>query len=114
MVEVALTEKRIIDGKEEQEVLVLKVVHYNGMYRFRCNKETNRVADGYTCCEFIPFAKGNFNYTVTTGRKSQKKLNTLNTILETHKEKLTELWKAERYQDMCNLVSDMAVLEKIA
>ena len=114
MVEVALTEKRIIDGKEEQEVLVLKVVHYNGMYRFSCNKETNRIESGYTCREFIPLAKGNFNYTVTTGRKSQKKLNTLNTILEAHKEKLTELWKAEKYQDMCRLVQDMAILEKVA
>ena len=114
MVEVALTEKRIIDGKEEQEVLILKVVHYNGLYRFRCNKETNRIERGYTCREFIPLAKGNFNYTVTTGRKSQKKLNILNNLLETHKEKLTELWKAEKYQDMCRLVSDIAVLEKVA
>lgn len=114
MVEVALTEKTVINGKEEQEVLVLKVVHYNGMYRFRCTKETNRIENGYTCCEFIPFAKGNFNYTVTTGRKSQKKLSILNNILETHKEKLTELWKSERYQDMCKLVSDVAVLEKVA
>lgn len=114
MTEVALAEKRIMDGKEEQEVLVLKVVHYDGMYRFQCNKKTNRVENGYTCCEFIPFAKGNFNYTVTTGRKSQKKLNTLNTIIEVHKEKLTELWKAEQYQDMCRLVQDMAILEKVA
>ena len=114
MVEVALTEKRIIDGREEQEVLVLKVVHCNGLYRFSCNKETNRIEMGYTCCEFIPLAKGNFNYTVTTGRKSQKKLNILNNILETHKEKLTELWKTEKYQDMCRLVSDIAVLEKVA
>ena len=47
-------------------------------------------------------------------RKSQKKLNILNNILEAHQEKLTELWKAEKYQDMCRLVSDIAVLEKVA
>ena len=110
MTKVLLETRQNEQGEQVTDRLSMEVRHYNGLYRLCVTKET--VERGFV--QFLVFAKGNFNYTVTTGRKSQKKLNTLNTILETHKEKLTELWKAEKYQDMCRLVQDMAILEKVA
>jgi hypothetical protein len=64
--------------------------------------------------QFLVFANGNFNYTVTSGRKSQKKLDTLNQIIEDNKDKLTSLWLEDKYQDMCQLVHEQATLKKVA
>ena len=59
-------------------------------------------------------AKSNFNYTITQGRKSQKKQDTLNKIIEDNKEELNNLWLADKYQDMCQLVHIKAVQQKVA
>ena len=64
--------------------------------------------------QFLVFAKGNFNYTITQGRKSQKKLDTLNKIIEDNKETLNSLWLEDKFQDMCKLVHEQAVLKKVA
>lgn len=87
------------------EVLNLKAKHLNGVYRFCVSKETEVKRDGYTMTEWTPFAEGNFNYTIGTGRKSQKKLDTYNNVLETYKDKLYELWQQGNYNDMCLLVA---------
>lgn len=63
--------------------------------------------------QFLVFAKGNFSYTITQGRKSQKKLDTLNKIIEDNKEELNNLWLADKYQDMCQLVHEQAILKKV-
>lgn len=64
--------------------------------------------------QFLVFARGNFNYTVTSGRKSQKKLNTLNQIIEDNKDTLLNLWLEDKFQDMCQLVQEQAVQKKVA
>lgn len=115
MTKVLLTEKRVNENNNlTYEQLSMKAMHINGLYRFSVSKETITEENGFICTQFIPFAGGNFNYTVASGRKSQKKLDILNQIIEENQEKLTELWKNEQYQTMCSLLKDIAVLKKIA
>ena len=91
---------------EGKEVLVMEVKHMNGVYRFTCNKQTEKNMDGYSIMEWIPFATGNFNTTIkTNSRKSQKKLEKLNNIIETNITKLTDLWKAGQYQQLVNFIT---------
>lgn len=115
MTKVLLTEKRVNkDNNLTYEQLNMKVVHINGLYRFSVSKETITEENGFISTQFIPFAGGNFNYTITSGRKSQKKLDTLNQIIEDNQKKLVDFWKNAQYQAMCGFLKDIAVLKKIA
>jgi hypothetical protein len=98
------------NNEQVTDRLSMEVSHYNGLYRLNVVKET--VERGFV--QFLVFANGNFNYTVTSGRKSQKKLDTLNQIIEDNKDKLTSLWLEDKYQDMCQLVHEQATLKKVA
>lgn len=97
-------------NEQVTERLSLEVRHYNGLYRFNVTKES--VERGFV--SFLLFAEGNFNYTITQGRKSQKKLDTLNQIIEANKDELTTLWKNKEYKSMCDLVHNEAVAKKLA
>ena len=97
-------------GEQVTDRLSMEVKHYNGLYRLCVVKET--VERGFV--QFLVFARGNFNYTITKGRKSQKKLDTLNQVIEDNKDKLNDLWLEDKYQDMCQLVQEQAVLKKVA
>ena len=71
--------RQLEEGKTE--LLVMEVKHINGVYRLTVNRKTISTRNGFICEEWIPFQDGNFNFTVTTGRKSQKKLDTLKKII---------------------------------
>lgn len=115
MTKVLLTEKRADENNNlTYEQLNMKVIHINGLYRFSVSKETITEENGFICTQFIPFAGGNFNYTITSGRKSQKKLDTLNQIIEDNQNKLVDFWENAQYQAMCGFLKDIAVLKKIA
>jgi len=110
MTKVLLGTRQNEQGEQVTDRLSMEVSHYNGLYRLCVTKET--VERGFV--QFLIFARGNFNYTITTGRKSQKKLDTLNQIIEDNKDKLNSLWLEDKFQDMCQLVHEQAVLKKVA
>ena len=110
MTKVLLETRQNEQGEHVTDRLSMEVKHYNGLYRLCVTKET--VERGFV--QFLVFAKGNFNYTITQGRKSQKKLDTLNQIIEDNKETLNSLWLEDKFQDMCQLVHEQAVLKKVA
>ena len=110
MTKVLLGTRQNEQGEQVTDRLSMEVSHYNGLYRLCVTKET--VERGFV--QFLVFARGNFNYTITTGRKSQKKLDTLNQIIEDNKDKLNSLWLEDKFQDMCQLVHEQAVLKKVA
>ena len=110
MTKVLLETRQNEQGEQVTDRLSMEVKHYNGLYRFTVVKET--VERGFV--QFFVFAKGNFNYTITQGRKSQKKLDTFNQIVEDNKETLNSLWLEDKFQDMCQLVHEQAVLKKVA
>ena len=110
MTKVLLGTRQNEQGEQVTDRLSMEVSHYNGLYRLCVVKET--VERGFV--QFLIFARGNFNYTITTGRKSQKKLDTLNQIIEDNKDKLNSLWLEDKFQDMCQLVHEQAVLKKVA
>ena len=110
MTKVLLETRQNEQGEQVTDRLSMEVKHYNGLYRLCVTKET--VERGFV--QFLVFAKGNFNYTITQGRKSQKKRDTLNKIIEDNKEELNNLWLADKYQDMCQLVHTKAVQQKVA
>lgn len=89
----------------EYDRLNMEVKHMNGYYSFIVRKETVENQNGWQSVQFTVFADGNFRYTLTTGRKSQKKLDKFNGIVEEHKDELTELWHAGKYNDMCLLMA---------
>ena len=98
--------------KEDEKVtnLVIKPMHSNGVYKVHVRKEV--VERNFST--WMPFENGNFNVTIGQGRKSQKKLDTLNQIIEDNKETLNSLWLEDKFQDMCQLVHEQAVLKKVA
>ena len=110
MTKVLLGTRQNEQGEQVTDRLSMEVSHYNGLYRLCVTKET--VERGFV--QFLIFARGNFNYTITTGRKSQKKLDTLNQIIEDNKDKLNSLWLEDKFQDMCQLVHEQAVIKKVA
>jgi hypothetical protein len=110
MTKVLLGTRQTEQGEQVTDRLSMEVSHYNGLYRLCVTNET--VERGFV--QFLIFARGNFNYTITTGRKSQKKLDTLNQIIEDNKDKLNSLWLEDKFQDMCQLVHEQAVLKKVA
>ena len=110
MTKVFLETRENEQGEQVTDRLSMEVKHYNGLYRLCVTKET--VERGFVQC--IVLAKGNFNYTITQGRKSQKKLDTLNKIIEDNKETLNSLWLEDKFQDMCQLVHEQAVPKKVA
>ena len=96
-------EKNLLNEVEvATDYLVIRPAHSNGKYRISVTKETHK---GYFR-EFLPFAEGNFNYTVGTGRKSTKKLETLDNILNDNKDTLVNMWKENKYQEMVNLLAE--------
>lgn len=97
-------------GEQVTDRLSIEVKHYNGLYRLCVIKET--VERGFV--QFLMFADGNFNYTITQGRKSQKKLDILNQIIEDNKDELTKLWLDGQYKSICELVSIKAIQKKVA
>lgn len=109
MTKVLLEIRQNEKGEQVTDELSMEVKHYNGLYRLYVRKET--IERGFV--QFFPFAKGNFSYTITQGRKSQKKLDILNQIIEDNKETLNRLWLEDRFQDMCQLVHEQAVLKKV-
>lgn len=114
MTKVLLTEKRMNEYDNlTYEQLNMRVIHINGLYRFSVSKETATEENGFIFTRFIPFADGNFNYTITSGRKSQKKLDTLNQVIKNNQNKLVDFWKNAQYQTMCEFLKDIAVSKKI-
>lgn len=110
MTKVLLGTRQNESNEQVTDRLSLEVKHYNGLYRLSVIKET--VERGFV--QFLVFARGNFNYTITQGRKSQKKLDTLNQIIEDNKDTLTNLWLEDKFQDMCQLVQEQAIQRKVA
>ena len=97
MAQVLLEERNDL---QEKDYLVLKIRHSDGVYILTVTKETENTSRGYGIREFLLFAEGNFNATLSRGRKSQKKLDTYNRIVENNKEHYTELWKNGKYADI--------------
>lgn len=93
---------KVDDSKEE--VLELKVIHRLGSYILSVSKNFVEYKDNFETTTVIPFASGNFNYTITKGRKSQKKLDLLNNIIEENKYTLLGLWTSAEYRSMCDLI----------
>ena len=110
MTKVLLGTRQNENNEQVTDRLSMEVKHYNGLYRLCVIKET--VERGFV--QFLVFARGNFNYTITQGRKSQKKLDILNQIIEDNKDELTSLWLEDKYKDMCELVSIKAIQKKVA
>ena len=88
------------EDKQEKDYLVMEIRHGNGTYKLTVTKETENERYGYAMREFLLFAEGNFNATLSYGRKSQKKLDRYHAIVEENKEKYTELWKNGKYQEI--------------
>lgn len=110
MTKVLLETRQNENNEQVTDRLSIEVKHYNGLYRLCVIKET--VERGFV--QFLMFADGNFNYTITQGRKSQKKLDILNQIIEDNKDELTKLWLDGQYKSICELVSIKAIQKKVA
>ena len=91
------------------DYLCIETGHNDGKYRLSVNKETHKGMFK----EFLPFANGNFSVRIGLGRKSAKKLDKLNNIIENTKEQITELWKQGKYNDIVSLVLNKCSEDKV-
>ena len=102
------------NGNTEQDRLSMEVKHFDGKYTLSVQKETvTKRKEGWSSISFILFEKGNFNYGLSLGRKSQKKLDKLNLIIENNKDTLTELWLNDKFVEMGKLVQSNALQNNI-
>lgn len=89
------------EGKNTKQELNLEVKYIQGKYMFMCTKEyTDKYGRGFTV------EPCNFNYTLTEGRKSKKKLDTFNSIVDKNAGTLTAMWKQGHYSSMCTLIEN--------
>ena len=115
MAKVILSEEVLKDnGNTEQDRLSIEAKHFDGMYKLSVQKETvTNYKEGWSSVSTLLFANGNFLYRLSAGRKSQKKLDKLNTIIENNKSTLTDLWLQEKFMEMGNLVKEQAIQNKV-
>ena len=104
-------------GEVEHVTEVLKVEgkHKDGKYYVSVNKmeEVKKDGEPFTWNHWLPMAEGNFHFTVTTGRLSQKKLAKINEVLDDSIEELFNLWYDKCYQEIINQVVSKLVFGKV-
>lgn len=103
------------EDEDVKEVLCFEIRQSDGKYRLSVNKENvnyNKKHD-YTSRQFTLFADGNFSTTLGMGRKSAKKLETLNNLVEEMKDDMANLWKAGQYQTLVNKFCDRVKSKKV-
>lgn len=116
MAEVLLKEFTPKNEREDvKEVLTMEIKHYNGVYKLSVLKENicRNNEMGYTSRQFTVFADGNFNTKLGVGRKSAKKLEMLENLVEENKEEMTNLWKDGQYQTLVNMFCQKVADSKI-
>lgn len=87
--------------------LDIHISHIKGKYNLYVHKEKTRVVDGVEFVEYLPFAEGNFCFTLLEGRKSSKKLEKMNAILSNKKDFLLDFWQNKKYKVLCQYVLDL-------
>lgn len=87
--------------------LDIYISHNNGKYNLYVHKEKTRTVDGVEFVEYSPFDEGNFCVTLLEGRKSSKKLEKLNSLLETNKKILTDFWTSGNYGNLVYYVDSL-------
>ena len=93
---------------DKNEYLVANIKHINGRYVFFIHKEFEKdYGNGLIMREFIPFADGNGKFTLFEGRKSSKKLEKLNSLLETNKKIITDFWTNGKYGNLVVFVDGL-------
>lgn len=80
-------------------------MHFSGKYIVNTMKYE---VEG-NCKKCTVFADGNFNTTIARGRKSQKKISTIEEYLQKNKAELRDLWAEGRYKDMADMFSKISV-----
>ena len=88
--------------KEEDEKvtnLVIKPMHSNGVYKVHVRKET--IEGNFST--WMPFDNGNFNVTIGQGRKSQKKLDTIENYINSNSNLLKDMWLNNKYSEMAQM-----------
>lgn len=81
---------------------VISYSHYNGCWKARWEMITDEYRDGYKSRLSIPMADYNGQTTIKEARFNASKLQKLDLVLQNNKEKYFDLWKQEKYQDLCN------------
>lgn len=92
------------EDEDVKEVLVMEARHYEGKYRLSVTKENicYNHTRGWTSRQFLCFADGNFNVPLGLGRKSAKKLEKLEILINSMKDDLTDMWKNGEYQKLAS------------
>ena len=89
-----------LEKTDEKSVnLVIKPMHSNGVYKVHVRKET--IEGNFST--WMPFDNGNFNVTIGQGRKSQKKLNTIENYISNNSNLLKDMWLDNKYHEMAGL-----------
>lgn len=89
-----------LEKTDEKSVnLVIEPMHSNGVYKVHVRKET--IEGNFST--WMPFDNGNFNVTIGQGRKSQKKLNTIENYINSNSNLLKDMWIDNKYREMAGL-----------
>lgn len=91
---------------DKNEYLVANIKHINGRYVFFIHKEFEKdYGNGVVMREFMPFADGNGKYTLFEGRKSTKKLEHFENLLNSNSSLITKMWLGGNYKELCSYIA---------
>ena len=98
-------EEGICGKKQLSDYLEITGKHYkeNQYYYVSIQKVTQ---DGIST-SYMPFADGNFSVKVGNGRKSAKKLDTINNIISDNMPNLSKMWKEGKYTDLASKIKEL-------
>ena len=89
-----------LEKTDEKSVnLVIEPMHSNGVYKVHVHKE--EVKGIFST--WMPFDNGNFNVTIGQGRKSQKKLDTIGSDINSDSKLLKDMWLNNKYSEMAQM-----------
>ena len=94
------------------EVLEVKLVHYDSMYKAMVTKLEKTNKFGYDAVSFLLFGEGNFQFTIKDGRYSKKQAMILSNNLSTiDMDTVKMLWSNKSYEPLVHYIKDILLME---
>ena len=102
-------EVTLMNNGKTKDVLSIVAHHNKNFYMVSVRKEViEEMPDGSFLRSFDAMSKNNFSFKIFEGRKSNKKLQKLENLLQYYSEYLLGLWHNKKYDEMKKFIIDSA------
>ena len=102
-------EVTLMNNGKTKDILSIVAYHNKNFYMVSVRKEViEETPDGSYLRTFDSVSENNFSFKIFEGRKSNKKLQKLENLLQYYSEYLLDLWYNRKYDEMKNFIIDSA------